>query len=64
MGLACTEALWIANYDTGRVQKLDLSRRKVLRRLDVGFQPREIEPGAGALWVANQGSGTVSKIRP
>jgi YVTN family beta-propeller protein len=64
MGLACTQALWIANYDTGRVQKLDLSRRKVLRRLDVGFQPREIEPGAGALWVANQGSGTVSKIRP
>jgi DNA-binding beta-propeller fold protein YncE len=54
----------MANYDTGRVQRLDLSRGKVVRRLDVGFQPREIEPGAGALWVANQGSGTVSRIRP
>ena len=64
MGLACTKALWIANYDIGRVQKLDLSRRKVARRLDVGFQPREIELGAGALWVSNQGSGTVSRIRP
>jgi YVTN family beta-propeller protein len=64
VGLACSRALWVANYDTGQVLKIDLRRRRVLRRIDVGVQPREVELGAGALWVSNQGSGTVSRIRP
>jgi DNA-binding beta-propeller fold protein YncE len=46
------------------VLKIDLARRRVLRRLNVGVQPREVELGAGAVWVSNQGSGTVSRIRP
>jgi DNA-binding beta-propeller fold protein YncE len=64
VGLACSRALWVANYNTGQVLKIDQSRRRVLRRLDVGLEPREVEPGAGALWVSNQGSGTVSRISP
>ena len=64
VGLACARSLWFANYYTGQVLKLDLTRRRIVRRLDVGLQPREIELGAGALWVSNQGSGTVSRIRP
>jgi virginiamycin B lyase len=63
VGLACSRALWVANYDTGQVLKIDLARRRVLRRLNVGVQPREVELGAGAVWVSNQGSGTVSRIR-
>ena len=63
VGLACAGVLWVANYNTGRVLKLDLSRRRVVRRVTVGVQPREVELGAGALWVSNQGSGTVSRIR-
>jgi hypothetical protein len=46
------------------VLKVDFARRRVIRRLDVGFEPREVELGAGAIWVSNQGSGTVSRIRP
>jgi hypothetical protein len=54
----------VANYNTDQVLKIDLSRRRVPRHLAVGIQPREVEPGAGALWVSNQGSGTVSRIKP
>jgi virginiamycin B lyase len=64
VGLACSRVLWVANYDTGQVLKIDLAHRRVLRRLAVGVQPREVELGAGAVWVSNQGSGTVSRIRP
>jgi DNA-binding beta-propeller fold protein YncE len=64
VGLACSRVFWVANYDTGQVLKIDLARRRVLRRVTVGVQPREVELGAGAVWVSNQGSGTVSRIRP
>ena len=64
VGLACSRALWVANYNSGQLLKIDLRRRRVLRRVSVGLQPREVELGAGALWVSNQGSGTVSRVRP
>jgi DNA-binding beta-propeller fold protein YncE len=64
VGLACGGSLWVANYDTRYVLKIDPRRRKIVRRISVGTQPREVVLAAGAVWVSNQGSGTVSRIRP
>jgi DNA-binding beta-propeller fold protein YncE len=45
------------------VLKLDLRLLKVTRRLNVGSQPREVLADGGSVWVTNQGSGTLSRIR-
>ena len=54
----------VRNRISARMLKIDLAHGRVLRRVAVGIQPREVELGAGAVWVSNQGSGTVSRIRP
>jgi YVTN family beta-propeller protein len=62
MGMACDAGVWVANYDTGKLLQLDASG-KVLRRLEVGVQPRELLIAFGDLWVSNQRSGTVVRVR-
>jgi virginiamycin B lyase len=62
MGLACDAGAWLANYNTGELLKLDAGGR-VLRRLEVGMQPREVLIAFGDLWVSNQQSGTVVRVR-
>jgi hypothetical protein len=54
----------VANFGTGYVLKVDLVRRRVVRRISVGIQPRQVLLANRSLWVTNQGSGTVSRIRP
>jgi streptogramin lyase len=63
VGLACGRALWVANYDTGELLRIDPVRRVVTGRASVGVRPRTVLISAGTVWVANQGSGSVSRVR-
>ncbi len=56
--------MWVSLYDRGVVERIDPASGRVTRTVRVGVEPREIIEAAGRLWVANQGSGTVSRISP
>jgi hypothetical protein len=62
VGFACGQSLWTALYQDGKLLRLDPATGKVTGRLAVGFQPRAIVLAAGSVWVANQASGTVSRV--
>jgi YVTN family beta-propeller protein len=62
-GMACGRSIWIANYDTGYVLRLDPRRRKVTARVSVGVLPRAVALARGSVWVTNQRTGTVSRVR-
>jgi virginiamycin B lyase len=62
VGLACGSALWTANYNTGVLLRIDPRRRTVTGRANVGAKPRSIALGGGSVWVANQASGTISRV--
>jgi virginiamycin B lyase len=62
-GLACGPTIWSANYDSGEVLELNATSGKALRHLMVGSQPREVLVAFGDVWVSNQRSGTVVRIR-
>jgi YVTN family beta-propeller protein len=44
------------------VWQLDAGTSQVVRRIQVGKDPRGIAFGEGSIWVANTGDGTVSRI--
>lgn len=54
--------VWVSLYDRGVVERIDPASGRVTRTVRVGAEPRQIIEAAGSLWVANQGSGTVSRI--
>ena len=56
-------AVWVSNYNTGTVSRIDLATRAVVP-IQAGSTPSGIAVGAGAVWVANTFSGTVSRIDP
>ena len=62
-GLACGRSVWLANYDTGRLLRIDPATRKVTGRLALGGQPRSVLVAAGSVWVSNQRLGTVTRVR-
>ena len=62
VGFACAASLWTATYSTGFLLRIDPRTLKVTARLRVGDQPRSIVIAAGSIWVANQSSGTVSRV--
>ena len=60
-------ALWVTEpahsyAERGTVARLDLTGMKAPERFRVGVIPAGIAVGEGAAWVANLGSGTVSRI--
>ena len=62
-GLACGRSVWLANYDTGRLLRIDPATRKVTGQLALGGQPRSVILAAGSVWVSNQRQGTVARVR-
>jgi YVTN family beta-propeller protein len=44
--------------------RIEPETNEVVREIPVGESPSAIAAGAGALWVANTGDGTVSRIDP
>jgi YVTN family beta-propeller protein len=61
-----TNALWIVDRAGDRVVRYGLSTRRETAEvsLPTGSRPAAIAVGGGAVWVANAGDGTVSRIDP
>jgi DNA-binding beta-propeller fold protein YncE len=48
----------------GSLLRIDPTVNRVMATIPVGLDPNGIAVGAGLLWVANQGDGTVTRIDP
>ncbi len=56
--------LWVADRQGGRVARIDAQSGNVLADIQVGKFPRSIALSEDAVWVANEGDGTLSRIDP
>lgn len=56
--------LWVGNFDTNIVSRLDPVSLKVVATITVGTNPSGIGVTDGAVWVANHRGGTVTRIDP
>ena len=56
--------LWIVNNGGDEVVQFATASREISDRIAVGSRPVSVVAGAGAVWVANSGDGTVSRIDP
>ena len=63
VGFACGRSLWTAKYNDATVLRIDPASRRITGRVHVGEQPRSLVMASGSVWVANQGSGTVTRLR-
>ena len=56
--------VWVADYQAGRVARIDAATGMVLADIKVGPRPKSLAVGENAVWVGNEGDGTVSRIDP
>jgi len=56
--------LWIVNNGGDEVVRFDTAAREVSGRYTVGPRPVSVVAGAGAVWVADSGDGTISRVDP
>jgi YVTN family beta-propeller protein len=57
-------SVWVANYNSNSVQKINPASGAVGAPIIVGTNPRALAFDGNNIWVANEGSGTVQKINP
>ena len=55
-------SLWIANFLSGTVERLDPATNRVTARIQVGGEPYGLAVGGGSVWVGNNGSDSVTRI--
>ena len=48
----------------GTVSRIDVNTSDDVERIRVGANPTGVAAGAGAVWVANAGDQTISRIHP
>ncbi len=58
------DVVWVASGVDGRIRGIDLERGGLTRPIAVGANPSAMTAGAGALWVASEEAGTVTRIDP
>jgi YVTN family beta-propeller protein len=58
---AVGQAIWVAGYDSGMVEKLGIASRRVLARVRVAG-PAALAVDAGSLWVASSLDATVVRV--
>jgi YVTN family beta-propeller protein len=56
--------LWLADRARNEVIAVDPATNRAVRRVRVGRGPSALAIGAGSVWVANSGDGSVSRIVP
>lgn len=61
---AMANTLWVADRLGGRVARIDAQSGNVLADIRVGKYPSSIAVSDDAVWVANEGDGTLSRIDP
>lgn len=54
--------IWVSCIDADQAMAVDAVTGKILARVHTGPQPRFLTSGAGAIWVLNQGDGSVTRI--
>jgi YVTN family beta-propeller protein len=54
--------LWVANYGSSTVARVDPKTNKVTARITVGASPCGLAVGGGALWVDGYGTNAIEKI--
>lgn len=70
VGLApCAEigafgSVWVANYSSSSLSRLDPATNKLTGTVKVGAEPCGLAAGAGAIWVDGYGSGAVERVNP
>jgi hypothetical protein len=57
-------SIWVANYGSGTVSKINPTTNTVTATVTVGTNPSGVGFDGTNVWVTNNGSGTVSKINP
>ena len=60
--VALNGALWVANYDSGTIVRIDPRSNRVTRTIRLGRTGCWLDAGAGALWVARDGAAAVVRI--
>ena len=55
--------IWVTNYSSGTVSKINPVSNTVTATVTVGTNPSGVAFDGTNIWVTNVGSGTVSKIR-
>ena len=60
--VAARGSLWVANYGSSTVARVDPKTNRVPARIDVGPTPCGLAVGGGALWVDGYGTNTIEKI--
>jgi streptogramin lyase len=55
-------ALWVSDFTHGRITRVDRSTGTLRESRATGSRPRAIVRVGRALWVANQGSGTLVRV--
>jgi virginiamycin B lyase len=56
--------LWVSDFDTSEVYRIDPVSLKVVVKITVGTNPEGLSVGADAVWVANLRGGTATRINP
>lgn len=57
-------SLWVANYASATVTRVDPATNRATGTVKVGAEPCGMAAGAGAIWVDGFGTGTVERIDP
>jgi YVTN family beta-propeller protein len=57
-------SVWVANYGSDTVSRVDPATNKVIGEVAVGDQPCGLAVGAGSVWVDGFGTGKVERIDP
>jgi YVTN family beta-propeller protein len=68
-GAPCAEiggfgAVWVANYATSTLSRVDPATNKVTGTVRVGAEPCGLAAGAGSIWVDGYGTGAVERVDP
>ena len=61
---ADSQAVWVANADSGSLSRLDPDTGAQVQTIQVGDGPAGVALGGGFVWVTNSLDGTVSQIDP
>src|SRR4051794_29802617 len=60
--VAARGSLWVANYGSSTVARVDPRTNRVTARINVGATPCGLAVGGGALWVDGYGTNVIEKI--
>jgi YVTN family beta-propeller protein len=57
-------SVWVANYGSDTVSRIDPTTNQVIGEVAVGHQPCGLAVGAGSVWVDGFGTGRIERIDP